>query len=155
MTIVARRVASVPVRSSVETWNRMVELLTPPGSGARSELAGITSLAAMLISEEYTSHSPVTIEGSGALVLIYTLHGRDAIDHDLEDEESFAFDPTAGASWKLSLPACGADLELARDALKSAPHLDVREIGVDVHDGPPSAAPKATLTIDLDSLDRP
>ena len=54
MTVIARRVASVPVRTAVATWERVVEIVTAPESDAREELTGITSIAAMLIADEQT-----------------------------------------------------------------------------------------------------
>jgi hypothetical protein len=53
---------------------------------------------------------------------------RRAIEHDLDDEAELAFHPTAGDSWLLSLPAAGADVEIARAAVAAAAHVEVREV---------------------------
>jgi len=128
MTVVARRLASVPRRTSVESWRRLVELVSAEGSPARAELSTITSVASMLIAEEYTRTAPVTISGGGPLVRIYTLHREEAIEHDLDDEAALAFDPTSGDLWLLSLPAAGADVEIARAAVAGATHVEVRDV---------------------------
>jgi hypothetical protein len=159
VTVVVRRIASVPRRTSVESWHRIIELLTAPESDARGELASITDAAAMLIAEEFAKGTPITVAGGGPLVRIYTLHGTDAIEHDLDDETELAFDPTAGDSWKLTLPAEDVDVEIARAAVASSRHVEVRDIA-ELAQAARSAAAAAPVTIpafvlDLKELERP
>lgn len=156
MTVVARRLASVPRRTSVETWQRLVELVAAEGSPASVELTSVTSAASMLIAEEYTKTAPVTISGGGALVRVYTLHGDDAIERDVEDEAELAFDPTAGDSWLLSLPAARADVEIARAAVAAAKHVEVRDLEeAERSITKEAAAPTHDLVLDLGELPRP
>ena len=156
MTVVARRLASVPRRTSVDTWQRLVELISAEDSPAHAELSSITSVASMLIAEEYTKTAPLTVSGGGPLVRVYTLHGEEAIEHDLDDEAELAFDPTAGDSWLLSLPAAGADVEIARAALAAATHVEVRDVAeADRSAAEQSASSMAELALDLEELERP
>lgn len=163
MTVVARRVASVPSRTSAQTWQRVVELVSADGSPARAELSSITSAASMLLAEEYTKTAPITISGGGPLVRVYTLHGDAAIEHDIADEPELAFDPTSGVDWMLSLPAEGDDVEVVRAAVKGAPHVEVRDVANDTHAAAASAAAGldvatpagGALTLDLEELARP
>ena len=156
MTVVARRLASVPRRTSVETWHRLVDLISAEGSPARAELSSITSVASMLIAEEYTKTAPVTISGGGPLVRVYTLHGEDAIDHDLDDEAALAFDPTAGDSWLLSLPADGADVAIAQAAVTAAAHVEVRDLAeAERSTAARTGSPMPDLVLDLQELERP
>lgn len=156
MTVVARRLASVPCRTSVDTWRRVVDLVSADASPSRTELLSITSVASMLIAEEYTKTAPVTISGGGPLVRIYTLHGEDAIDHDLDDEAALAFDPTAGDSWLLSLPAAGADVAIARAAVATAAHVVVRDLAEpEVSATARAISPMPNLVLDLQELERP
>jgi hypothetical protein len=162
MTVVARRVASVPSRTSVQTWQRVVELVAADGSPARAELSSITSAASMLIAEEYAKVAPITISGGGPLVRVYTLHGDAAIEHDIADEPELAFDPTAGEDWTLSLPAEGDDVEIVRAAVNGARHVEVRDVANDTPTAAASAAsldvaapPAGGLTLDLEELARP
>lgn len=156
MTIVARRIASVPRRTSVQTWQRIVELVTKPGSEASAELASVTAVAAMLIAEEYAKDTAITISGSGPLVRIYTLHGDEAIEHDDTDEADLAFDPTGSEGWSLSLPAAGADVAISRASVAACSHVDVRDVdgATDrlVAANPPTSP---ALTLDLTELERP
>jgi len=154
VTVVARRLASVPRRTSVETWQRLVDLISAEGSPARAELLSITSVASMLIAEEYTNTAPVTISGGGPLVRVYTLHGENAIEHDLDDEAELAFDPTAGDSWLLSLPAAGVDVAIARAAIAAAAHVEVRDVA-DAEPATAATAPTPDLVLDLLELERP
>jgi hypothetical protein len=156
VSVVARRLASVPRRTSVETWLQVIELVTAEESDAREELLSVSSVASMLIAEEYTKTEPITISGGGPLVRIYILHGDEAIETDFADETDLAFDPTAGDSWLLSLPAQGTDVEVAQQAVASAAHVEVR----DVAEGQRLAAIPTTnsqrgLVLDLAELERP
>lgn len=156
MSVVARRLASVPRRTSVETWQRLVDLVSTDGSRARAELSSITSVASMLIAEEYTNTAPVTISGGGPLVRVYTLHGEDAIEHELDDEAELACDPTAGSSWLMSLPAAGADVEIARAAVAAAAHVEVRDLAeAERWTAARTASPLPDLVLDLEELERP
>jgi hypothetical protein len=156
VSVVARRVASVPRRTSVETWQRVVELVTAPDSDARVELEGVTSVAATLIADEHTKTAPITIAGGGPLVRVYTLHGDDAIEADLDDEDEFAFNPTAGNSWLLSLPATGSDLVAAESLLSGAPHVEAHDPNTTERSNEERAkAATGDLVLDLEELTRP
>lgn len=157
MTVIARRIASVPVRTAVETWERIVEVVAAPESPAREELLGITSIAAMLIADEQTKGAPITIAGGGPLVRLYTVHGDDAIEHDDADEADLPFDPTSGDGWTLSLPASGADVAIAEAAVAECAHVDVRDVDAGDDDGATTAAKasRAALDLDLRELERP
>lgn len=156
MSVVARLLASVPRRTSVETWQRLVELVTTSTSEARAELETITPVAAMLIAEEYTRAAPVIISGGGPLVRVYTVHREEAIDHDLDDEADLSFNPTAGDSWLLSLPALGGDIDVARAAVSGARHVEVREASTeDRRAEAMKAAATRDLVLDLAELERP
>ena len=85
MSVVSRKVAAIPVRTSVETWNTVAALLAAPNDAARATLEAITSVAAMLIGEEYTRDAPIVVTpASGPRVRVYTVHGAAAIDADGE-----------------------------------------------------------------------
>lgn len=90
----------------------------------------MTGLAAMMIADETSRMAPIIVTPtSGARVRVYTVHGDDAADA-IESETALAFWPTDGDNWTLSVPCQGADLEMARVALSSAPHVVVRDIAL-------------------------
>jgi hypothetical protein len=111
----------------------------------------------MLVAEEYASVAPITVSGGGPLLRIYTLHGADSIEHDLDEETPLSFDPTTGDSWSLSLPALGDDVHTANEALTSAPHVTARdaaaiEASVSASTSQATARP---FVPDIEELERP
>jgi hypothetical protein len=126
VSVVARQVPSVPVRTSVATWNAIIDLLAPPGADARTDLTAVTSTAAMLIAEECTCVAPIVImPAAGDRVRVYTVHGTAAVDS--EDPAPLATWPLADPGWRISLP-CGADdLDDVRAALRAYPSFEVRD----------------------------
>lgn len=156
MSVAARTVAAMPVRTSAGTWRAICTLLAPEGSAGRARLEAVTNIAAILITAEYTRQAPVVmIPPDGPRVRIRTAHGSDAIDAHA-DETQLVAQPCAGNGWTVSLP-CGADdNEEIRAALVAHPGIEVR----DVTDGVTAAAPieKATggrWSIDYNEMERP
>jgi hypothetical protein len=158
MTVVARRIASVPKRTAVETWERIIEIVTAAGTEAHAELTGITSIAAMLIADEQTKEDPILIGGGGPLVRVYTVHGDGALEQDDAEEADLAFNPTDGDGWILTLPARGSDVAIVEVAVADSPHVEVRDVNTDAAAAKElSSAGVATgdLELDLSQLERP
>jgi hypothetical protein len=79
MSVVARTFVSVPERSAVETWSRIVELIAPNHhSAARKELATVAGVACSCISDEALADDPIVVHGVGPRLRIYALYGDDA-----------------------------------------------------------------------------
>jgi hypothetical protein len=115
-SVIARRVASVPARTSEQTWNVVVELVSEPGSAARAALDAVAGVASMLIAEGYSEGKAIVIRPDrGSRVRIYTLHGEAAVSDDI-DESTLAVCPTAAAGWAVEIPAGPGDLMLATAA---------------------------------------
>ena len=112
-----------------------------------------SNIGAMLIGEEHTRANPILLTGCGPLVRIYTLHGMDAIDGANVNEQALQITPTD--EWDLSLPAVGADLDIAAAAVADIDHVTVYETTA------PTGANKAVtgsvmtrrLTVDLTGLE--
>lgn len=160
MTVISRRVAAIPRRTSVESWERVVELVSTAGSDAEAELQSVTATAAMLIAEEWTASAPIKIMGGGPQVRVYTLHGDDAIDADPDDEADLPATPTDAEGWLLSLPAGGVDLAIASAAVAACPHVEVRDVDVAAATSARAAAPSdkpasSGLKLNLEELERP
>jgi len=161
VSVLARRVASVPVRTAGQTWQAVVDLLSQPGSAARTTLESVAGLASMLIAEEYTARSPVVIvPASGSRVRIYTLHGDDALGDDV-NESALAVWPAVAAGWSLALPVSAEDLELAERTLAKVPGVTAYEMTSDVSMALDSGASSlgggaadGSFTIDLDEMRR-
>jgi hypothetical protein len=154
VTVQARRIAAIPRRSSVDTWRAISDLLARPATPARGELEAATGVAAMLIAEEYTRDAPVIMSGTGPQLRLYTLHGDEAIDADLDAETPFAFDPTDG-DWSLSLPCGVDDLEEATQALSATAHITVREMTSETPVAAAALRASGKPVINLSELERP
>lgn len=151
MTVHARRIASVPIRTASETWRAICDLIAPHGSAARSDLDAATGLGSMLIAEEYSADDPIIVSGSGPQLRLYTLHSDEALETEAE-EDPLAFDPTAG-DWKMSLPCGEVDLSAAQSAARKFDRVEVRALGAVAN----TAATVGTRTrpvIDLAELER-
>jgi hypothetical protein len=148
MTVIGRRVASVPVRTASETWDAICELLTAAGDPARADLRRAADLVSMLIAEEYTSTAPIVVSGAGPQIRIYTLHGDDAIGAD--DDVTPVRGYLTRGKWEVSLPAGEIDLEYAMNAVAQLPRIRVRELSSALPTT--GAAAGAGVTIDAEAL---
>jgi len=155
MSVASRQVPSVPVRSSVATWNTIIDLLTPTGTGARADLAAVTSTVAMLIAEEYTREAPIVVMPvAGDRLRIYTVHGAAAVEG--ENPAALATWPLAEPGWRISLPCGAADLDEVRTALRPYPHFEVRDVaeGIATASTVPQQGASGRVVIDYAELER-
>lgn len=158
MSVISRRVLSVPVRTSVQTWTAIVELLAAADQPAHGSLNAIANSSAMLIAEEYTRNAPIVVKPvTGDRIRIYTVHGSAAIESEA-DEAPLATWPLAEAGWTLSLPCGIDDIDDVRAALAPYPFVEVRDVTSGI-----TAASATTgggragsaVVIDIDELERP
>jgi hypothetical protein len=125
---IARRIASVPVRTSSATWKAIVDLIAAPGSDAATKLLSIGGLASMVIAEESAMIAPIVIlPANGPRLRIYTVHGEDAIDTEGLETPLSSY-PTAEPGWTLSLPCPASDLQFAELATARLPEVLVRDM---------------------------
>lgn len=157
MTVVARRVAAIPKRTSTETWRAIVALLAPPGTAAYTELIAATNVAAMLIADDCTRDSPIVVTAAaGPRVRIYTVHDEDALDDDEVDESPLASYPTDEVEWLVSLPCPGDEVAATSGALAAQPHVVARSTTDDLAPATAGAPPEGgRAVINLAELERP
>lgn len=156
MSVVSRAVAAIPVRTSVGTWEAITGLLAPAGSAGRRRLEGVTNIAAVLITAEYTQQAPIVVmPGSGPRVRIRTVHGLDA-EEACTEEIPLAISPCAEPGWTLSLPCGVDDIEEIREALRPHPGIEVHDVtdGITVDEPTPSSGAEE-WSINYDELERP
>jgi len=118
MTLVSRRIASNPKRTSSETWDRIVDLISETGSEARSILNRVQGLAASIIAEETPKEFPIVVAGSGPRLRVYCVYGGDAILGEDCDEDQLTWNPTDG-SWHMYIPCLHDDYESVSPSLHS------------------------------------
>jgi hypothetical protein len=148
-TVLARRVASTPVRTAKQTWDRIVELLAPdPASPARKDLALAAGVACASIASEATREDAIIVWGTGPRVRIYCVFDDDAITGDSVNEDPLPTTPAEG-DWRMSIPCPPEDLTWSADALAVAGRFAVRATGQDVDTGETSAAAAQPVGINL------
>jgi len=152
-TVSARRVASLPERSALATWDKIIDILAPDSSDpARVELTKVGGVAAMLIAAESPKDSPIVLYGGGVRARVYGVFGDDAIAREGLNEQSLGSSGT-GEGWKLSLPCSLDDLTWVRRKLKSlSARVKARAGGEDVEDeeAPDKAAGGAAASVFVD-----
>lgn len=119
MTVVARRIASVPSRLATSTWERMVDLMAPRNEASRRELAAVVGVASSLITREAMKDSPVIVSGNGPRLRFYCVYGEDAITGENVNEAAISESPAETETWAVSLPCPADDLSWVRHALKA------------------------------------
>ena len=134
MTVIARRIISVPERTATETWEVIARLLAPDAaSSAARELASVTGISCSLITREAMT-SPIVLHGSGPRVRIYCLYNEAAVEGDEASESKLLFDATAG-DWALSLPCPEEDLAWVQSALAAkSKRISARDMDHTVED---------------------
>lgn len=149
MTVIARRVVSVPERAATTTWEVISRLLAPdPASAGAKELALVAGVASSLITREAMT-SPIVLRGSGPRVLIYCLYNESAVEGDEASEAKLPFDATSG-DWALSLPCPDEDLSWVQEALAAkSKRISARDMDSPVDDDASSEKSGASK-IDMD-----
>jgi hypothetical protein len=127
MSVIVRRIAASPRRTSTATWDRISELLSSESGSERPVLTRVRNLVSVLIAEEYTADAPiVVIPATGERIRLYTLHGSAAI----EDEESDAplpIFPLEEPGWSVSLPCTPDELPTFEAQFEAHPGFTVRD----------------------------
>jgi hypothetical protein len=130
MTVVARRVASIPVRLASETWRRVVELVAPTNTAARDELLQVTGIAASLITREVMKESAIVVAGEGPRIRVYCVYGEDAIEGARVNEADLVSSPAGSSTWTVSLPCPAEDLSWVQASLERiSSRITARDMG--------------------------
>jgi hypothetical protein len=134
-TVIARRVASTPVRTAVQTWAKIVEIVAPdPRSAARKELVKAEGVAFASISSEATKDAAIVIWGGGPRVRVYCVFDDNAITRDDVNEDALPKSPTEG-EWKMSIPCLPDDVKWCSANLAGASaRISARSVDDDVED---------------------
>jgi hypothetical protein len=140
-TVIARRVASTPVRSAAQTWAKITELLAPdPNSPARKDLAAAAGVACSSISSEATRDAAIVVWGGGPRVRVYSVFDEDAITGDGVNEDALPKSPTKD-DWRMSIPCLPEDVAWSAASLAAASaRITARSMDEDVEDAKADAA---------------
>lgn len=149
-TVLARRVASTPVRTAADTWARIVEIIAPdPNSPARKELAQVAGTVCASIASEAPKEAPIVVWGGGPRVRVYCVFDEDAITQDGINEDALPKSPTEG-DWRMSIPFSVEDVAWSGASLAAASsRVSARSVDDEVADEEPREAAAAALSINL------
>jgi hypothetical protein len=118
MTVVARKVASIPVRLASATWERIVDLIAPTNRASRTELLSVIGVASSLITREAMRESPIIVAGEGPRLRFYCVYGEDAVEGEKVSEAALPASPAESDTWTVSLPCPADDLSWVQSSLK-------------------------------------
>jgi hypothetical protein len=117
-TVASRIVRSTPYRTSVQTWDFIVELLTRNNShpDALAELKSVAGIACSLITDQALREATMVITCDGPRTRIRCLYDDDGLDGADAKEDVLGFDPLKG-DWAVSLPCDEENLRWVQRAL--------------------------------------
>ena len=152
MTTHVRRFASIPARTSTQTWRAVLDVIDPPPE-TRKRLEAATNAAAISIAEEVTTTDPIVLIGCGPQLRIYTVHGEDSLNGTHVNER-----PVPGLAfnigWKLYIPP-GDDADLL-SSLVDGNQVVIGSPAVAETDGSSSGNRISRVdSFDLATLDKP
>jgi len=153
-TVISRRVAATPLRTSSEVWELMCQLLAPDSASlARGVLDRATGVACSSIASEVLKGDAVVVYGSGPRIRLYCLYDEDAMAGEDASEGSLPECPTTG-DWRMSIPVPEEDFDWCAKAIKAcAPYITVRRCGEEVADDEASGqSERATVRINLEEF---
>lgn len=142
---VSRIIASTPQRSAKDTWTRIIDLITGPGSKDIQQLEAARSVLEAVISEECPTDHPIVVWGAGPRLVIYLRYDGDAIELG-DGVDALSWNPTDG-NWKISAPAAAQDVTWMRAALGTG-RISVRALGEEVDEDKSTTGTASALDID-------
>jgi hypothetical protein len=124
---VRRDINSIPIRSAADTWDKIVSLVTGPGSVDVEQLRKAGSTIGSVITDELPAARPFILEGCGPQLRIYCRFAFTALEAD-DAVDTLTWNPTAG-DWTLHVPCDAENLVWVQSALKSsAPRIKAFDI---------------------------
>jgi hypothetical protein len=125
---VRRDIASIPLRSAVDTWAEYKKLVTGTESVDMGQFDAAASVMTSLITDEDFKDEPLTLTGVGDRLVVYLLHGHDALEAGASIDK-LAWNPTAG-DWKLFIPCPEEQFDWAKKTLATrAPRFVILKPG--------------------------
>ena len=151
---IRRDIASLPARTSKETWDTIVKLITGADSVDTAQLEAATSVLCSAIADEHSASVPIAVKGGASRLVIYTVHGADAMETGLAVDK-LSWNPTASDAWAMTVPCSNEDVGWMSKALKErAPRITVHDVN-ETPDADVEPAPKvAKVEIDWTAMEK-
>jgi hypothetical protein len=151
---IRRDIASLPARTAMETWGAIVKLITGADSVDAEQLEAAASVVCSAIADEHLAMVPIVLKGGGSRLVVYTVHGADAMEVGLAVDK-LSWNPTASDAWAMTIPCSDEDLGWMSKTLKErAPRITVHDVN-EKSDGDVESARKVVdVEIDWTALDK-
>ena len=151
---IRRDIASLPARTSKETWGAIVKLITGADSVDTAQLEAASSVLCSAIADEHSASVPIVVKGGASRLVIYTVHGADAMEAGLVVDK-LSWNPTASDAWAMTVPCSNEDVGWMSKALKErAPRITVHDVN-ETPDADVEPAPKvAKVEIDWTAMEK-
>jgi len=151
---IRRDIASLPARTSKETWSVIVKLITGADSVDTAQLEAATSVLCSAIADEHSASVPIVVKGGASRLVIYTVHGADAMEVGLAVDK-LSWNPTASDAWAMTVPCSNEDVGWMSKALKErAPRITVHDVN-ETPEADVEPAPKvAEVEIDWTAMEK-
>jgi hypothetical protein len=124
---VRRDISSIPLQSGSETWQRIIDLVTGPGSIDVRQLKEATGIMGSIIADEHPAVRAILFEGVGPQLRIYCRYGMNAIDAG-GSVDALTWNPTAG-DWSVHVPCDAENIDWVQAALsKTSSRMKVFDV---------------------------
>lgn len=151
---IRRDIASLPARTSKETWGAIVKLITGADSVDATQLDAATSVLCSAIADEHSALVPIVVKGSSSRLVIYTVHGADAMEVGLAVDK-LSWNPTASHAWAMTVPCSEEDVGWMSRALKErAPRITVHDVNEKPDTDVEPASKVAEVEIDWTAMEK-
>lgn len=141
---VRRDISSIPFCSASETWQRIIDLVTTPGSKDVIQLKAAAGVMGSIITDEHPAVRAIILEGVGPQLRIYCRYGLKALEEG-DAVAPLTWNPTAG-DWTMHVPCDAENIGWVKTSLSgTSPRIkvfDVAEAGY-AEDGETSPAAKS------------
>jgi hypothetical protein len=124
---IRRDVSSIPQRSAAETWQRIIDLVTGPGSKDVQQLKDAAGVIGSIITDEHPASRAFMVEGVGPQLRIYCRFGLKAVEEG-DDVDALTWNPTEG-DWTMHVPCDAENLDWVKASLaRTSPRMKVFDV---------------------------
>jgi hypothetical protein len=124
---VRRDISSIPHRSASETWQRITDLITGPGSTDVQQLKNAAGVMGSIITDEHPAQQAIIVEGVGPQLRIYCRYGLKAVEEG-DDADPLNWNPTRGV-WTMQVPCDAENIPWVKASLsKTSPQIKVFDV---------------------------
>lgn len=123
---VRRDISSIPLRSASETWQRIIDLVSGPGSTDLDQLTRAAGVIGSIITDEQPANRAIMLEGVGPQLRIYLRYGMKALE-DGAGVDALTWNPTKG-DWTMHVPCDEDNIAWVKESLAACTRIRVFDV---------------------------